>query len=126
MRKTILAVGAIGLIGASWLIGPGLASNLSETSTTLSADDVAITRCDPDGVTPIYNHEAVSPFRILSVTVSGISSGCGSLTIRVTVNNGLTNTSGSATVPGAGGSVTVTLSTPTALRDTTQTEISLS
>ena len=125
MRKTVLMVGGLALVGAAWLIGPALASNLDESSETLASNKATITRCDSDGVASVFNHEAATPFRIVSVSVSGIASGCSGSTLSVTVNNGLTNSSGSATVPAGGGAVTVTLSSPVALRDATQTEVSL-
>jgi hypothetical protein len=43
----------------------------------------------------------------------------------VNVNNGLTNSSGSATVPAGGGSMTVTLALPVLARDTQQVDVAI-
>ena len=49
----------------------------------------------------------------------------GGATLQVTVNNGVTNSSGSAAVPAGGGSVTVTLGAAVAVTTATQTDMVL-
>jgi hypothetical protein len=115
-------VGTIGVVAACWL-GPALASSLAIGSGTLGTAASGVARCDT-GVVSAFNYSAVSPFPILSVSVSGIASACGGGTLRVTVNTGLTTSSGSGTVPAGGGSMTVTLASSIAARDATQTELS--
>lgn len=60
---------------------------------------------------------------IVSVTIGGLPAGCGGATAQATVNNGSANASGSATVPGGGGSVTITLGSAPSVTTTVQTDI---
>lgn len=123
MKKAALAIGAVGLVLAAWLIGPALASSLTDTSTTEGAGNTAISRCDT-GVTTTLNNSLTTPFPIATVTVSGLASGCAGLTLTLTVRNNLAvSSSGSGTVPGGGGSMTITLASTVAETDTMQTEI---
>ena len=59
----------------------------------------------------------------MSVTVGSLPAACGGATIQAAVNNGSANSNGSATVPAAGGSVTITLAAGVAVATTMQTDV---
>lgn len=88
------------------LASVGLAASLTAGSDSLAAARVATPRCTATGLLVAPN---LSGANVASVTVSALPAACGSATIQAAVNNGLTSSSGSATVPVGGGSVTVTL-----------------
>jgi hypothetical protein len=123
MKRLMMGGGLIGLLAMSWFVAPGLATLLGTGSQTLTAGNASITACDPDGVTTLF---VLSGTSVASVTVSGISSACGNAAINVAVNNGTTSSSGTASVPVGGGSVSVTLSSSVPLNDAMQTEIAVS
>jgi len=60
---------------------------------------------------------------VVSVTVSSLPAACGGATLQVTVNNGLTNSSGSAAIAAGGGATTVTLTVPVAVTASEQTDL---
>jgi hypothetical protein len=92
--------------------GAAFAASLAMTSHALGAATTSTPRCTTAGLT-VFQNLAVA--NVASVTVSGLPAGCATATLLVTVNNGITTGSGSATVPAGGGSVTVTLTlTPAA------------
>jgi pantothenate kinase type III len=122
MKKLVWIVGGLGLIAASWLVGPALAAGLANNTQTLAADAAAIPRCDTDGVSTVFN---LSSTNVASVTVSNIGSGCGGGVLKVTVNNQLTTQSGTGVVLAGGGVLTVPLGAPIAVKDVMQTEISV-
>lgn len=102
---------ALVLLGALFAAGAfasavGLASGLPGSSQTLGSSGVATPRCDADGFTVIQN---LSGANVISVSVSGIAAGCGGGTMQATFHNGTTSSSGSGTVPGGGGSLTISL-----------------
>jgi len=86
---------------------------------TTGAGNSAIAHCDTDGVTTAYN---LNTTNVTSVTVSNIASACGGATMKITVNNQVTNSSGSGTVPAGGGSLTITV-TSIAVTQVMQNEI---
>jgi hypothetical protein len=86
--------------------GVAFAAALPTATGSLAADRVATPRCTNAGLLVIPN---LSGANVASVTVSSLPSACGGATIQVAVNDGTTSSSGSGTVPGGGGSVTVTL-----------------
>jgi hypothetical protein len=86
-----------------------MAANLSSGSQTVAGGNAAVAACDTDGVTVT---RTLSGTNVASVTVSNIASACGNGALSLTVSNGSTNVSGSATVPVGGGSVLVTLASP--------------
>src|SRR5690349_20834076 len=92
----------------------GNAASLSTGSKSLGAQGVAVPRCDTDAYTIVQN---LTSTNVVSVTVSGIASACATATMSATVNNGVTSSSGSATVPAGGGSLTITLALPVAATD---------
>lgn len=83
---------------------------------------VATPRCTSAGLLVTQN---LSAGTVVSVTVASLPSACGNATLQVTVNNGSATGSGSATVPAAGGSVTVTLGSAPAVTASEQTDLVL-
>jgi hypothetical protein len=125
MRKPgVRLIGSVALVAATWVVGSALAANLSTSSQTTGAGTSATTRCDNDGFSSIFELTSTD---VSSVDVSDIASTCGSKTANVTVTNGTTTGSGSATIPAGGGSVTVTISpvVPVTLPNVLQTEITV-
>ena len=100
----------------------GVAASLAFSSSTLGAATTTIPRCTTAGLTVVQN---LSGGNVASVTVGAIPAACGGATLQVTLNNGATNGSGSAAVPGGGGSVTVTLAATPAVTATEQTDLVL-
>jgi len=100
----------------------GAAASLSLTSGTLGAATTATPRCTAAGLSVLQN---LSAGTVISVTVGTLPAACGGATLQVTVNNGVTNASGSAAVPGGGGSVTVTLGSAPAVTASEQTDLVL-
>ncbi|MDH4333761.1 MAG: hypothetical protein OEW24_00610 [Chloroflexota bacterium] len=98
----------------------GAAASLSLTSGTLGAATTTVPQCTTAGLTVFQN---LSGSTVVSVTVGAIPAACAGATLQVTVNNGVTNASGSATVPGGGGSVTVALGTAPAVTTSEQTDL---
>lgn len=105
MRKRLLIVLAVVLATLAWA-APGFAGGLSPSSKTLGANGLAVPRCDTNAVGVTQNLTAAN---VVSVTISNIDAACANGTLRVTVNNGTTTSSGSGTVPAGGGSLTVTI-----------------
>ena len=100
----------------------GAAASLSFASGTLGAATTATPRCTTAGLTVLQN---LSAGTVISVTVGALPAACGGATLQVTVNNGVTNASGSAAVPGGGGSVTVALGSAPAVTAAEQTDLVL-
>jgi len=100
----------------------GVAASVSITSGTLGAATVATPRCTAAGLSVLQN---LSAGTVISVSVGVLPAACGGATLQVTVNNGVTNASGSAAVPGGGGSVTVTLGSAPMVTATEQTDLVL-
>jgi hypothetical protein len=100
----------------------GAAASLTLNSQSLAAARLAVPRCTAAGISVLQN---LSGTNVASVTISGLPAGCGNAAAQATVNNLTTNGSGSATVPGAGGSVTVTLGVAPAASTTHETDILL-
>jgi hypothetical protein len=98
----------------------GLAASVSLTTGTLGAATTATPRCTTAGLSVLQN---LSAGTVISVTVGVLPVACGGATLQVTVNNGVTNASGSAAVPGGGGSVTVTLGSAPLVTSTEQTDL---
>lgn len=98
----------------------GAAASLSLSSGTLGAATTATPRCTATGLSVLQN---LSAGTVISVTVGVLPAACAGATLQVTVNNGVTNASGSAAVPGGGGSVVVTLGSAPAVTATEQTDL---
>jgi hypothetical protein len=105
------------------LAGPGLASGMSWSTKSLGTNGVAVGRCDTDGFGVIQN---LSGTNVISVTVSGISSVCGGGTLSVAVDNATTSSTGTATVPAGGGTVTVALGASVPAKDVEEIDAAIS
>ena len=126
MRSRFVRVG-LGVIAAVALLastrpGFGHAASLAAASKTLGAKGTVVSPCDTDGFTIVPNLTLIN---VTSVTVGAINAACAAGTLSVTVNNTLTNSTGSAAVPAVGGSVTVTLALPVTARDVEQIDVSI-
>lgn len=106
MRATNVARAAVVLLPALAFAGAGLAASLSSATQSIAANWVATPRCTSAGILVVPN---LAGANVASVTVSSLPAACGGAAIQAAVNNGVTASSGSATVPVGGGSVTVTL-----------------
>lgn len=98
------------------------AASLAVATPGIGAAQVAVPRCTNAALTVI---PTLTLTTISSVTVGGLPAACGGGTLEVSVNNGATSGSGSATVPGGGGSVAVTITPAVALTALTQTDFVL-
>jgi len=98
------------------------AASLAMNGQSMGMAAIGTPRCTAAGLGVIQNLSAAT---VISVTVSSLPSGCGNATLQVTVNNLLTSSSGSATVPSGGGSVTVTLATAVAITAAEQIDLVL-
>ena len=120
--KRVWKIGlAVGLIVLSWTVGSALAASMSDSSRTLAAGNATVARCDTDGVKTVY---VLTTTNVTSVTVSNISSGCAGATMKITINNQVTTSSGTGTVPAGGGSLTITV-TSIAVTQVMENEISV-
>jgi hypothetical protein len=117
-RQPAVLLAAIMVAG----IAVAFAAALTFDGRSLGMDTEIVPRCASAGLGVLQN---VSGTTVVSVTVSGLPSACGSATLQVTVNNLVTSSSGSATVPGGGGSVTVTLGTAVAITAAEQVDLLL-
>ena len=105
------------------LAAPGFASGLSWASRNLGANQVAVGKCDADGVGVVQN---LTGANVTSVTVSGIAAGCATGSLSVTVDNATATSSGSVAVPGGGGTVTVTLAAGVPAKDAEEIDVAIS
>ena len=129
-RRRILFLGQgmssirTGALAALVLLGSvvAYAASLSFGGGSLGMASTSTPRCTNTGLGVIQN---LSGSNVLSVTVSGLPSGCGNATLQVTLNNAITSSGGSATVPAGGGSVTVTLGTAVAMSTTEEIDLVL-
>jgi len=117
LRRTV----AVALLTTMGVV-VGSAASLSFATDTLGTTTTATPRCTTAGLAVLQN---LSGSTVASVTVGALPAACGGATLQVTVNNGGTNSSGSAAVPAGGGSVTVTLSVPPAVTASEQTDLVL-
>jgi hypothetical protein len=123
MRRRVLALAAAtGLLTVvvGLVVNVGFATSLPATSATLGDATTLATRCTTAGLGVLQNFSGAA---VVSVTVTGIPSTCGTATLNVAVNNGSTSSTGSAAVPVAGGSVTVTLGTSLAVGTAEETDL---
>jgi hypothetical protein len=116
--RALLAVAL--LTGAALVTGH--AASVALSTQTVGMARVGVPRCVTGASTVLSN---LSGSSIVSVTISGLPSACGGATAQAAVNNGTTSSSGTATVPAGGGSVTVTLATAVAASTTYQTDVVL-
>ena len=117
LRGLVLVIGCLAL-GVSL----GLTASLSVSPRSLGAARLTVPRCTSSGFGVVNN---LTGSNVVSVTVSNLPAGCGGATVQVAVNNGSASSTGAATVPAAGGSLTVALAA--AVADTTfaQTDVLL-
>lgn len=119
LRLGLLSLtGGLAALAAS--VAVGAAASLAAGSGSLGAGSVAMPRCTTAGLGVIQN---LSGSNVISVTVSGLSSACGNGSLQVAVNNGTASSTGSATVPTGGGSITVTLATAVAVSTAETTDV---
>jgi hypothetical protein len=117
-RLGVLAVTAVLVVSTT-----GLASSLASSSKTLGNGSAPVTSCDTDGVKVVLNLNATPA--VSGATVSGVAATCVGATLSLDVNNGLTNSAGTAVVPSGGGTMTITLTTPLAPKDSMQSDLTL-
>jgi len=115
MWRRAIGLGALTLAAA--VIGS--AASVAILSGSLGAATIAVPRCTTAGLGVLNNLTAAT---VSSVAVSGIPATCGGATLQITVNNGLTNSSGSIAIPAGGGTVTVTLAPAVAVTGAEQTD----
>jgi len=99
----------------------GFATSLTAGSAGVGAGNAAAARCDTSGVTTVYT---LTTTNVTGVTVSNIDAACAGKSIKVTLDNKLTTSSGSGTVPAGGGSMSITV-TAIAVTQIMQDEISV-
>jgi hypothetical protein len=109
---TVKRFAALGAVVAGGLV-VGLAASIVLSSASVGAARTATPRCTNASLSVLQN---LSSGTVVSVTVGGLPAACAGATLQVTVNNGTTNASGSATVPAGGGSATATLGAAPALK----------
>ncbi|MEP7060638.1 MAG: hypothetical protein ABI828_07890 [Actinomycetota bacterium] len=123
MRRTSgTIVGAAALVAAALFATVGHASSLNTATNSVGAGKVAVATCDNDGVTVL---QVLTGNNVTSVTIGGIAAACAAGTLSVTVNNGTANSTGSAAVPGGGGSMTVALAASVAMKDSDQIDVTI-
>jgi hypothetical protein len=115
-----IGAAAIGAIVLSAIIGH--AGSIGAASTTLGAGRAAVTACDTDGITVT---QVLTGINVTAIGVGGVASACGTGTISVTVNNGTANSTGTAIVPAGGGSITVTLASTVAMKDSDEIDVAI-
>ena len=98
----------------------GSAATIGSAPRSIAAARVSVPRCTSAGLLVLPN---LSGANVASVTISAIPASCGGATIQATVDNGTANSGGSATVPAAGGSVTVTLASAVAAATSQRIEV---
>lgn len=96
------------------------AASLGLGSDTIGADRVASPRCTAAGLSVL---QTLTGTNVVSVTVGTLPAACGGGTLRLAVHNGVTSSEGSAVVPAAGGTVSVTLALPVAVTVAEQTDL---
>ena len=117
-RRSAALLACVTVVG----IGVAFAASLAFDGRSLGMDAETTPRCTNVGLAVIQN---VSGTTVTSVTVSGLPPGCGNATLQVTVNNQVTSSGGSATVPSGGGSVTVPLGVAVAITAVAQVDLVL-
>jgi len=114
-------VASVALLGLATTVF-GAAASISFVTDSLGGATAATPRCTTAGLTIFQN---LSAGTVVSVTISGLPAACGGALAQATVNNGAVSGSGSATVPGGGGSVTVPLAVAPAVTAAEQTDVLL-
>lgn len=115
-----LPAGLVALGALAW--ANGFASSLPSSSGTLGAGNATVPKCQTSAITVT---QTLSGSNVVSVTVAGISSTCGNGTLTAAVDNLTSASSGSATIPAGGGSVTATLASAVAAKDVERIDVSI-
>ena len=115
-RRLLLPV----IVAAMCGLTMGAAASLPFATAGLGAARQSVPRCTSGALSVMPN---LTGSNVVSVTVSGLPSGCGGANLQVAVNNGSANSSGSASVPAGGGSVTVNLASAVAATTTQQVDL---
>jgi hypothetical protein len=115
-----LPLGAVALGGLVWV--NGFASSLPSSSNTLGAGGAGVAKCQSSAITVT---QTLSGSNVASVTVAGLSSTCGNGALTAAVDNLTSSSSGSATIPSGGGSVTVTIATAVPAKDVERIDVSI-
>src|SRR6476619_7392286 len=108
---------AVGVVVLFAIIGH--ATSIGTASSTVGAGRAAVARCDNDGITVT---------QLLTgniVTIAGIAPACGAGSLSPTVSNGTTSSTGVATVPAGGGSMTVALASGVAMKDPDEIDVAI-
>jgi hypothetical protein len=101
----------------------GAAASVALASDSLGAAQVASGRCATGALSVI---QTLTGTAVSSVSVGVLPAACGGATLRVAVHNGLTSSQGSATIPGGGGTVSVTLAIAVPVTVAEQTDVVVS
>jgi hypothetical protein len=120
LAAPVAGVGVVVVAAVVAALVIGAAASLSAASRTLGAASVNLPRCTTAGLGVVQN---LSGSSVVSVTVSGLPSTCGTATLQVAVNDGAASSTGSAAVPVGGGSVTVILATAVAVSTAETTDL---
>jgi hypothetical protein len=115
-----IGAAAIGAVVLFAIIGH--ATSIGTASTTVGAGRAGVTRCDSDGITVT---QVLTGNNVTVVAVAGIASACGTGSLKATVNNGTTSSTGVATVPAGGGSMTVTLASAVSMKDSDEIDVAI-
>jgi hypothetical protein len=114
------------------LVAAGLpvaaAATVGLTSANLGSGNGAPATCDSGAPTVVQNVGTSSPntTNIVTIDVSGIVSGCGGGTLKVSLSNATDPVQeATAAIPAGGGTVTVTFATPVALKESHLVAVSL-
>ena len=118
--STIVTMAAFG--AAMVFATVGHAAGITASTSGLGAGRTAVTACDSNGVSVV---QVLTGTNVTGVAVGGIDASCGGETLSATVNNGTANSTGSATVPVGGGSVTVTLAAGVAFKDADEIDLTI-
>ena len=114
---------ALGLLAAAAIfVTVARASSLIVGTKSLGANRASVSRCDTDGLSVQH---VLSGSNIVSVSVGQISAACAGGSLSVAVNNGTANSTGSTAVPAGGGSVSVTLASPVAMKDSVEIDVAI-
>lgn len=103
LRWRLLSTTVVSIVASASL---GAAASLAFSGGSLGFAGVSTPRCTSAAlsVTPVLTASTIS-----SVTVAGLPAACGGAALSVTADNGVSSSSGSTTVPGGGGAVSVSL-----------------
>jgi len=123
MRRRLgagIGAAAVGAVVLFAIIGH--ATSIGTASATVGAGRAAVARCDNDGITVT---QVLTGNNVTIVAVSGIAPACGGGSLSATVSNGAAGSTGVATVPAGGGSMTVALASGVAMKDTDEIDVAI-